>query len=539
MSVALPRVRRGGGATGGTLRSLALGTAVVLVILAVWCAVAFAFSSSGIVPYPTTLVAQLIADADLLLRGASVTLQMAGSGLLAAVAVMVPLAALCLLIPVSEPVVMRVAIVIHAIPFVAIAPILIVALAPDTSRIVITALQVYFPLLVGLLLGLRSTDSAALDVVTASGGRNLARLRFVRAASAVPQLVAGLQIAVPAAVLGAVISEFFGADKGLGAIIVNSQQAFLTDRTWAVAVFIGAIAALGYGVIALLARVLLPWAGRGAGVGTGVAGSETSRLPRWQALIAAAVSLVLLVGFWQALRSVFDLPAFFTKTPGEIVEFLLAGNPLTGEPASAFWGAFGGGLGQTLLDAVVGFAVGTVLAVAAAVLFAALPALGRTLMPFAIVLRSIPLLALTPLLMVVFGRGLLGVTVLVTLVTFFPTLVTVSAGLRSAPDGALDVIRASGGSSSRAAVLVRIPYAIPSITASARIAVPAAISGATLAEWLATGKGLGQLLTQSSISADYFALWAAGVLLVVVALVAYAAIGWLDRVVTARLGIAA
>lgn len=522
----------------GAASPVAVGTAALVGLVGVWCLVALAFSSTAIVPYPWTLVSQIVADWNLLAINTASTLRVAGGGLVAAVAVMVPLACLCLVLPVSEPIIMRVALVIHVIPFVAIAPILIVSLPTDMSRTVIAALQVYFPLLIGLLLGLRSADAASLDVVTASGGKNIARLRYVRVASAVPQFVAGLQIAVPAAVLGAVISEFFGADRGLGAIIVTAQQSFLVDRTWAIAVFIGALAALGYGIVTLLARLLVPWAGQGAGVGTQIAGTETASLRPAQSLIAGAISVLVLVGFWQSLRSVFELPAFFTRTPVEIFTFLVAGHPLSGAPAGEFWGVFGHGLSQTLLDAAVGFVVGTAIAIAVAVLFVAVPPIGRAFMPFAVILRSVPLLALTPLLMLMFGRGLLGVTVLVTLVTFFPTLVTVMTGLKSVPTGALDVVRASGGSSAHAAFLVRLQYALPSITAAARIAVPNALSGALLAEWLATGKGIGQILTRSSITADYYTLWASGVLIVIVALVAYAAIGWLDRAVQRRLGIA-
>lgn len=521
-----------------TVRPIVAPVAAVVGFFGVWCLVALAFSSTAIVPYPWTLVSQIVADWNLIAINTASTMRVAASGLVAAVAVMVPLACLCLVLPVSEPIIMRVALVIHVIPFVAIAPILLVSLPTDMSRTVIAALQVYFPLLVGLLLGLRSADAASLDVVTASGGRNLARLRHVRAASAVPQLVAGLQIAVPAAVLGAVISEFFGADRGLGAIIVTAQQSFLIDRTWAIAIFIGALAAVGYGIVTLLARVLVPWAGQGAGVGTQIAGTETSPLRPIPSLVAGIVSVILLVGFWQSLRSVFGLPAFFTRTPGEIWTFLFAGNPLSGAPAFEFWEEFGRGLSQTLLDAAVGFITGTTIAIAVAILFVAAPPIGRAFMPVAVVLRSVPLLALTPLLMLMFGRGLLGVTVLVTLVTFFPTLVTVMTGLKTVPAGAIDVVRASGGSTLQTALLVRLQYALPSITAAARIAVPNALGGALLAEWLATGKGIGQMLTRASITADYYTLWAAGVLVVIVALVAYAVIGWLDGFVQRRLGIA-
>ncbi|MCG1037844.1 ABC transporter permease subunit, partial [Polaribacter sp. DS7-9] len=142
----------------------------------------------------------------------------------------------------------------------------------------------------------------------------------------------------------------------------------------------------------------------------------------------------------------------------------------------------------------------------------AVPGLERAAMPFAIILRSMPLVALTPLIVLLFGRGLFGVTVLITLVTFFPTLVTVILGLRAAPEGAIDVIRASGGSPLSAALRVRLMYAVPAITASARIAIPAAVSGAMLAEWLATGDGLGNMITLAAVNADYFTLWSAGAL---------------------------
>lgn len=511
---------------------------IVLSTLALWLLVAFLLDGRHLLPYPWELAAQLVTDWSLLWSNALVTLGIAGQGFVAGVLVIIPLAVLCVAAPVVEPIVIRVAVVVHVIPFIAIAPVLVVSLPGDSARIAITALQVYFALLIGLLLGLRSADERALDVVTASGGGTWSRLRHVRFASAAPSLISGLQIAVPAALLGALISEFFGADKGLGAILINAQESLLTERTWAIAVFTGLLAAGGYGAVTLLARILVPWAGRGGTVSNSVAGAETATLSRTQSIIGGIASVVVIIGFWQSLRSVFGLDEYFAKTPLDVLQFLIAGNPFTGAPASEFWKAFGTALGQTAIDATVGFAVGMIVAIAVAILMVAFDSLGRTLMPMAIMLRSVPLMALTPLIVLLFGRGLLGVTVVVTLVTFFPTLVTVMMGLRATPDGAVDVIRASGGNSLDVARRVRLLYAIPSITAATKIAIPAAISGATLAEWLATGQGMGHLLTMAAVSADYFTLWSAGILLVLIVLVIYALIGWLDRFVTARLGIA-
>src|SRR4051794_41464975 len=100
-------------------------------------------------------------------------------------------------------------------------------------------------------------------------------------------------------------------------------------------------------------------------------------------------------------------------------------------------------------------------------------------MPVAITLRSVPLVAMTPLIALIFGRGYLGVTAVVSIVTFFPTLVNVAIGLRSAPALACDLVRVSGGGALMVMRKVRLPYAGPAFFASARIAAPAAIGGGT------------------------------------------------------------
>lgn len=515
-----------------------LGVTIGLGLLAVWLLLATLLSGRHLVPFPHELAAQFIADAPLLFANIGPTLQVAALGFFYGALAVLPLAAISVLWAPVEPIVMRVAVVVHVIPFVAIAPIIVVTMPGEASRVTIAALQVYFPLLIGVLLGLKSTDDRAVDVVTVSGGGRWAVLRLVRLPSALPNLLAGLQIAVPAAILGALIAEFFGADRGLGAILVNAQDALLTDRVWVIALTIGALATLGYGLVTLVGRLVFPWAGRGTSVGTTVAGAEQAGVGRGQLLLGWVVSVLLLLGLWWSLRPLFSLDAFFVKDPFDVFRFLTEGNIITSEPASVFWAEFATATAETGIHAGIGFVVGTVVAVLGAIVMVAVSGLERAAMPFAIILRSMPLVALTPLIVLLFGRGLLGVTVLVTLVTFFPTLVTVILGLRAAPEGALDVIRASGGSPLSAALRVRLLYAVPAITASARIAIPAAVSGAMLAEWLATGNGLGAMITQAAVNADYFTLWSAGALVVVLVLALYGLVNIVDRLVSRRLGVA-
>ena len=82
----------------------------------------------------------------------------------------------------------------------------------------------------------------------------------MRLRAALPSLFAALRIAAPAAILGAIIGEYLGADTGLGVAMINSEQALQIDRTWAIALVATALAGVAYGITALVGRWLTPWA---------------------------------------------------------------------------------------------------------------------------------------------------------------------------------------------------------------------------------------------------------------------------------------
>jgi amidase len=111
-------------------------------------------------------------------------------------------------------------------------------------------------------------------------------------------------------------------------------------------------------------------------------------------------------------------------------------------------------------------------------------------MPFVIVMRSVPLIAMCPLIGLVFGRGLFGVTIIAGVVTFVPSLVTIVDGLRSAPAAATDLIHCYGGVKRSTLFKVRVPFAAPALFAAAKISMPGAVLGSVLAEWLITGRSL-------------------------------------------------
>ncbi|HEY7032694.1 MAG TPA: ABC transporter permease subunit [Thermomicrobiales bacterium] len=519
------------GVTAPRWLSRLVGIAVVLVV---WhlLAVTLLASSRG-VPTPVDVLRQLWDDRHSYPPNIKTTLHEALIGYFWGNLIAIALGLVFELIPIVEGPLLRLAIASFNIPLVAIAPILVVTLSGDGPKAALAGLAVFFTTLIATVLGLRSADATSLDLIRAYGGGTGTALRKVQLWAALPSIFAGLRIAAPAALLGAVIGEFLGANQGLGVAMINAQSSFAVARTWGIALVISALAGLLYLIASVLAHLLTPWAGQtDLGLATllpaGTSGSVWARLAR--AALLFVVSIAVMIGAWYALIRGFDLNPFFAKDPEAVYRFLV-----TVENASEHRSTLFHSLGQTLKDAAAGYLVGMVTATLTAIVVVLSPAVEQAVMPVAIALRSVPLVALTPLIALLFGRGFWGVTVVVGLVTFFPTLVNVGVGLRSAPGLACDVVRAAGGESLMAIRKVRVPYAVPAFFASARIAAPAAIGGATLAEWLATGKGLGSLLVISYSASDFNTLWSGAVLIVAVSVGLYSLVGVIEGLVIARM----
>jgi ABC-type nitrate/sulfonate/bicarbonate transport system permease component len=252
------------------------------------------------------------------------------------------------------------------------------------------------------------------------------------------------------------------------------------------------------------------------------------------------IAVVVVIGLWYGFLQILNVSSFVGKNPVDVVHYLFGGAvdaaKVSGTEAAANRREIWGALGTTAKDAVFGYIFGTLIAIAVAMSVVVSRVVERSLMPIAIALRSVPLVAMTPLIALVFGRGLVSVTVIAGIVTFFPTLVNVVVGLRAAPSLSVDVILAYGGGSGQVLRKVALPAALPSLFASARIAAPAALLGAVLAEWLATGKGLGALMLNSTTTSRYDTLWASVVVFTVVSIAVYGIIAIAETAVLTRFG---
>lgn len=247
--------------------------------------------------------------------------------------------------------------------------------------------------------------------------------------------------------------------------------------------------------------------------------------PVWGMVVALGALLVV----WVAFLEVFNVNDFVGIGPGRVWEHLTSA-----EGAAENRAAVLEGLGRTLLDAGSGLVIGGIGSVAVACLFVLYRPVERALLPIGVAFQTVPIVALVPLLALLFGRGLISTIIVTGIIVFFPTLVLVTHGLRSVSDQSIDLLRAYDASELTVLLKVRLPSALPSIFAASKIAVPGSILGALLAEWLVTGTGLGYEMLISTTRNDYKQLWAATVTLTTFAIVVYTLTNMAERVVLGR-----
>ncbi len=538
MSVSQARIeaaptRRARGATRGP----GLGVLGSLALLVAWQAgVGWGHLGNGTVPTPWGILTQMTADGPALYGlNALHTLRSAALGWVWGNGLGIVLAVLATVVPALSGLVLRLGVVSFCLPVVAIGPVLAIVFSGDVPRIVLAALSVFFTTQVAATIGLRSADTAALDVVHAFGGRPIHRFTKVRLRAALPSLFAGLRVAAPAAILGSIVGELLGAENGLGVLLINAQQSLNYGRTWGVILVATLVAGCGYGLTSLLARLVTPWAREtranlAVGLDITAGGGCRNGVLRLLRGVAGTVGFVLLalLAWWGLLR-LSGVSPFIGKGPLDVWVYLT--DPATGAENRA---AIVGEAWVSLRDGTIGLLAGTAAAVVAAAAFTVWPALRQVFIGPAMALQSMPLIAITPVIVLIFGRSLTAVAVIGGIIAFFPTLVNVTLALERTPHGVLDLARVYAGSPLAILLKIRLPLALPSLFASLRVAAPLAVTGALLAEWLATGQGLGYAILQATSTSDYDGLWARVVVVTAFSLLLYWVIGLAERIVLGR-----
>jgi ABC-type nitrate/sulfonate/bicarbonate transport system permease component len=244
------------------------------------------------------------------------------------------------------------------------------------------------------------------------------------------------------------------------------------------------------------------------------------------ALSLAVVILLWVVGLWAL-----DVTPYIGKGPVEVFTWLFLD-----ADSSEHLNLVASALGQTMVDSAIGFSFGLFFATFIALLFNLSKGFEQALMPIAMLLRSVPLIAMAPILILIFGRQQVTVAVMGAIVVLFPALVNIVFGLRSASAAMMDVATVYGANKLSAIRYVAFPASLPSFFAAVKISVPGAITGALLVEWLATGQGIGYAIISAVGRAKTNEVWAYVVVITLVSIIIYNLVGLLESLVLSRFG---
>ncbi|HRY27296.1 MAG TPA: ABC transporter permease [Geminicoccaceae bacterium] len=206
----------------------------------------------------------------------------------------------------------------------------------------------------------------------------------------------------------------------------------------------------------------------------------------WLLPVLGFVSILVL---WHAVVVLLQVPEFVAPTPLAALRTLGDRWPLL---LQNFW--------PTAVEALAGFLLGNTLAVLTAVVFVHSRLVERAYFPVAVFFNTIPVLALAPILVLIFGLGMLPKIVIAAVICYFPTLVNMIRGLEAVGRPELELMRVLNASRLEIFWRLRVPRSLPFLFAALRIASTTCVVGAIVGEWIGANNGLGALIIQATFN---------------------------------------
>lgn len=234
---------------------------------------------------------------------------------------------------------------------------------------------------------------------------------------------------------------------------------------------------------------------------------------------------------WWALITWTGVSGLTTRLPADVYRYLF-----TGEEAGANRSEVLHALVVTVRDAGIGFAAGLLVAGALATVMVLFSGIEAATMPMVMLVRTVPLVALAPVITLLFGNGFWCVAVMSGIVVLFPALVNILFGLRSVTPQMRDLVLVYGGTPWEVLRTVAFPTALPSIFAAIRISVPGAITGALIAEFFTTSDSVGKAVNRALALYQYDKLWSLIVVVTITSVIGYMLAQLAESYVLARFG---
>lgn len=232
-----------------------------LITLFIWQIAVISFHiETWILPAPTQIISSFWQSRSLISFHLVPTVFEATIGLIGAVFVSVFIAVMMERFQIIKKIIYPFLIISQTIPFIILAPLLTLwfgfGLLP---KIIIISLVCFFPITINLFDGFQTVDKNILRLLSSMGASQKQIFKWVKLPASLPAFFSGLRIAAAYSILGAVVSEWMGTDRGLGILLIRSTKSYLTDRVFATIGIITILSILAVLLVEIIARISIPW----------------------------------------------------------------------------------------------------------------------------------------------------------------------------------------------------------------------------------------------------------------------------------------
>jgi NitT/TauT family transport system permease protein len=248
---------------GRITRTYLLPGLTLVGVLLVWEALYLIFQiPQFVIPAPSGIFAETWEWKYRLIGHTWVTLYETIGGFALSVGIGTPLAVMLVYNPTVRNALYPLLVIAQSVPKVAIAPILLLVLgAGEVSKIVVAFLVAFFPIVVDTATGLAGTPAELIDLSRSYRASQLKTFLKVRFPMALPFFFSGLKVAITLAVIGAVVGEFVGSDKGLGYVIVSATSYWKANLAFGAIIILSILAIVLFEIIVVIEKIVCPWYG--------------------------------------------------------------------------------------------------------------------------------------------------------------------------------------------------------------------------------------------------------------------------------------
>ena len=195
------------------------------------------------------------------------------------------------------------------------------------------------------------------------------------------------------------------------------------------------------------------------------------------------IIIFMLLAVWEVCVRALSIPLYVLPAPTQVAAAFISDLPALCAHA---W--------VSMAEALLGMGIALALSLLLGILMDAFPTFKRSVYPILVVTQTVPMLVLAPIFIIYMGFGLAPKILTVTLMCFFPIVVSFADGMAQVHAGYIHLLRAYGANRLQIYTMAKIPASLPSLLSGLKVAATYSISGAVVGEWIASKEGLGYYL---------------------------------------------